>query len=96
MEEQTQQQPTPEPETPKKKFYKKWWFWIVILLIPTLIVFFFPKTKSVTFPEATRLDDMLHCECMGFSVEEAKGRVTCYGIVYDCYTGLPNPDGVSS
>lgn len=35
MEEQPQQQPTPQPEKPKKKFYKMWLGVILIVVIIT-------------------------------------------------------------
>ena len=37
MEEQNQQQPTPQPINPKKKFYKKWWFWTPMAVVVIVI-----------------------------------------------------------
>ena len=37
MEEQPQQQPTPQPEGLKKKLYKKWWVWVIIVIVITAL-----------------------------------------------------------
>lgn len=79
MEEQTQQQPTPQPEKPQKRVYKKWWFWFIIILI-LICLFIFSLTDVMD-----KMDKYV-CEAQGDKWGEVgmpRGEPYCIDVADD-------------